>query len=87
MTELTKKASSTVFILGIFVLAILSVVGMVYLTQMAFSDKKQADGQFCGNTNTTQRNIARLAVVLYWIQFTWLVIGALLQNVWGVEVY
>ena len=77
-----KKTITAVFIVGLLVFAILSVIGMVYLSQMAFSDKKQDDGQCFGDTNTTERNIARLTIIVLWIQMAWIVIGSYLQSSW-----
>jgi hypothetical protein len=55
---------------------------MIYLSQMAFSDKKQTDGQYFGDTTETQRNIARLAMVVLWIQTAWILIGTFIEKVW-----
>ena len=46
MVVLVRKTVGTVFMIGLFILAILSVIGMIYLTQMAFSNKKQTDGKW-----------------------------------------
>jgi len=78
-----KKTIATVFLIGLLVLAILSVVGLVYLSQMAYSDDKLVNGQYCGNTNVTERNIARLAIIVLWLQFAWVVIGSFIQPIWS----
>lgn len=77
-----KKTGATVFIIGLLVLSILSILGLVYLSKMAFSDEKQADGTYCGNTSTTERNIARLAIVTLWLQLAWVVLGSFIKEVW-----
>lgn len=77
-----KKTVHTVFLLGLLVLAILSVVGLVYLSQMAYSDQKQVNGLYCGNTNATERNIARVAIVVLWLQFAWIVLGSFIRPIW-----
>ena len=69
-----QKSAMTVFIVGLLVLAVLSVVGLVYLSQMAFSDEVMQNGKYCGNTNTTERNISRLTIVLLWVQFAWILL-------------
>jgi hypothetical protein len=74
---------TSIFIIGLLIFAILSVIGLVYLTQMAYSDKRQDDGQYCGDTNTTERNIARLAVIVLWFQMAWIIVGSYLQSVWN----
>lgn len=80
--QLIKKTVSTIFVLGLLILAILSVLGLVYLSKMAYSDKRQIDGQYCGDTSQTERNIARLAILLLWIQFAWIIIGSFIQPIW-----
>jgi hypothetical protein len=82
MALLVKKTFLTVFMVGLLITAILALVGMIYLSQMAFSDKKQTDGQYFGDTTETQRNIARLAMVVLWIQTAWILIGTFIEKVW-----
>jgi hypothetical protein len=82
MAVYVKKTAITIFIIGLLVLTILSILGTVYLTKMAFSDEKRADGNYCGGTTTTERNIARLAIVTIWLQFSWIVIGSFIRPIW-----
>ena len=77
-----KRTATTAFILGLLTLTILSILGTVYLTKMAFSDDKGTDGTYCGRTTQTERNIARLAIVTIWLQFAWVVVGSFLQPIW-----
>lgn len=78
-----KKTLISVFIVGLLALAILSVIGLVFLTRMAYSEKPQIDGKSCGDTSTTERNIARLSVIILWLQFSWIIIGSFLQSTWA----
>jgi hypothetical protein len=80
--QILKKGAMTTFFIGLLITAVISVIGMVYLTQMAFSNEKLANGQYCGNTDTTQRNIARVGALVLWIQFAWIVLGSFIQPVW-----
>ena len=64
---------------GLLVLVILSILGTVYLTKMAFDSKPDETGMYPGNLNQTERNIARLAIIFLWVQFTWVVVGTLYQ--------
>lgn len=82
MAVLVKKTLTTVFLIGLLILAVLSVIGLVYLSQMAYSNDKTPDGKYCGGTTNTERNIARLSVIALWIQFAWIVLGSVLQPVW-----
>lgn len=77
-----KKTGTSIFIIGLLVLSVLSILGLVYLTKMAYSDKKQDNGNYCGDTTQTERNIARLAIIALWLQFTWIVIGSFIKEVW-----
>lgn len=76
-----KRTGQTVFIIGLLVLCILSIIGVVYLTKMAYNDKRLEDGSYCGATET-ERNIARITVVAIWIMFAWIIIGTTLKEVW-----
>ncbi|MBS0628538.1 MAG: hypothetical protein JSS09_10075 [Verrucomicrobia bacterium] len=49
---------------------------------MAYSDQKQVNGLYCGNTNATERNIARVAIVVLWLQFAWIVLGSFIRPIW-----
>jgi hypothetical protein len=80
--QLLVKSAHSIFIIGLLVFAILSAIGLVYLSQMAFTNKKDANGKYCGGLNETQRNIARLAVIALWVQFAWIVAGSTLQSIW-----
>jgi hypothetical protein len=82
MAKYVKKTVSTVFLIGLLVLAVMSVVGMVYLSQMAYSSTQQSDGKYCGGLTLSQRNIARLATIVLWIQFAWIILGSFLQPIW-----
>lgn len=80
--QIAKKTLTTVFLIGLLVLAILSVIGLVYLSQMAYTNDTDSDGRYCGGTSKTERNIARLAILALWLQFAWIVLGSVLQPVW-----
>jgi hypothetical protein len=82
MAIYVKKTAMTIFMIGLLVLTILSILGTVYLSKMAFSDEKRADGTYCGGVTETERNIARLAIVTIWVQFTWIVVGSFIRPIW-----
>jgi hypothetical protein len=82
MAVYVKKTAITIFIIGLLVLTILSILGTVYLSKMAFSNEKRSDGTYCGGISSTERNIARLATVLIWLQFVWIVIGSFIRPIW-----
>lgn len=76
---LAKKTVIGVFLTGLIILVILSILGTVYLTKMAFDSTPDQTGMYPGNLNQTERNIARLAIVFLWIQFVWIVAGTVYQ--------
>jgi len=78
-----KKTATTIFIIGLLILTILSILGTVYISKMTFTNQKQDDGTYCGGLTETERNIARLAIITIWIQFVWIVAGSFLQSVWA----
>jgi hypothetical protein len=84
MAVIVKKTAITIFLIGLLILTVLSIVGMVYLSKMAFNSEQQPDGNYCGNITSTERNIARIAVITVWLQFVWIVMGSLIQSVWSV---
>lgn len=83
MAIYVKKTVTTIFVIGLLALTILSILGTVYLSKMAFSNQKQADGTYCGGTTETERNISRLTIIMIWLQFGWIVVGSFLQPVWA----
>ena len=52
-----------VVIVGLFVIAILILVGMGYLTSVAFNKNKWED------LTTAQKDFARMAMVFFWMAF------------------
>lgn len=78
----TKGTLATIFVVGLFVMAILSMLGMVYLSKMAYSPQKQPNGQYVGNLSETERNIARFSILVLWVLITWVVLGTFLQPLW-----
>lgn len=65
-----------VFIVGIIVLSVMSIIGLVYITKMSFS----SDTDVCGKVTKTGKGLARLTVILLWIQITWVIFGAIIQH-------
>ena len=80
---IAKKLTLSIFVIGLLVMAILSVLGLVYLSKMAFNDQANPDGTYCAGTSTTERNIARLAIITLWIQFFWILLGQFLNGIWS----
>ena len=54
--------------MGVITLNVLGVLGLVYLTKMSFSPPEDK----CGEVTKTEKNIARMTVVLLWIQVVWI---------------
>ena len=68
----------TIFMIGIIVLSVMSILGLVYITKMSFSP----DTDRCGKVTKTEKSISRLTVILLWIQISWIVLGAIIQTIW-----
>lgn len=83
MAKYICRVGSTLFISGLLVLAVLSVIGMVYLSQMVFSKDKLPSGNYCGNLTETQRNIARISMIALWLQFAWIILGSFYERIWS----
>ncbi len=77
MTDILRSTIYIVVILGLLVLSILSVVGLVYITQFAFKSKDMGKDQKCIKLSSFKMKLARLTVVLLWIQIGLMVLGAL----------
>ena len=77
-----KKTAKTVFLIGIITISVLSVLGLVYLTKMSFSPLEDK----CGKVTKTEKNIARMTVVLLWIQVAWVLFGSIIQTIWFGEI-
>jgi len=71
-------AVKTIFMVGIIVLSMISVLGLVYITKLSFSP----DTDECGKVSKTEKGIARLTAVLLWIQIVWIVFGSIIQTIW-----
>lgn len=67
---------------GILVIAVLSLVGMSYLTQYSFSSDK-VDGQYCVKMTETQRNLTRMGVIFVWITLALIIVSSILNLVMG----
>ena len=72
------KTVHSIFIVGLLALAIVSVIGLVYLSQMAFDKNVK-----CGDLNHTQHNIAKVSIVVLWLQFVWIILGTYIQDIWS----
>lgn len=68
----------TVFIVGIIVFSMISILGLIYITKLSFSP----DNDKCGKVTKTEKGIARLTTVLLWIQILWVVLGVIIQTIW-----
>ena len=67
----------TVFIVGIIVFSMISILGLIYITKLSFS----TDNNKCGKLTKTEKGIARLTTVLLWIQILWVVLGVIIQTI------
>ena len=72
-----KNTTTTFFLVGIITLSVLSVLGLVYLTKMSFSPIEDK----CGKVTKTEKNIARMTVVLLWIQIALVLVGSVVQTI------
>lgn len=81
MAVYVKKSAIGIFLIGLLVLAIMSLLGMVYMTKMAFNNDVQTDGKYCGQLTETERNIARLSILSIWGLLTWVIIGSAFKSV------
>ena len=58
-----------VFTLGMIALAVVSLIGLVYLTKFSFSSNRPSDSdQYCVKMSSTERQLSQVTVVLAWIQ-------------------
>lgn len=80
MAVYVKKAAIGIFLMGLLVLSILSLLGMVYMTKMAFNNDVQVDGKYCGDLTETERNIARLSLLSVWCLIAWVVVGSAFKS-------
>jgi hypothetical protein len=69
--------------IGMLVLSVLSIIGLVYLTQIVFNAKIVKEGDTSTATitglNQTKFNIAKVTVILLWVNLTLVVISTILQ--------
>ncbi len=68
----------TIFMVGIVVLSMMSILGLIFITKLSFSP----DDDKCGKVTKTEKGIARLTTVLLWIQIGWIVLGSVMQTIW-----
>ena len=68
----------TMFMVGIIVISMLSIVGLIYITKLSFSPYSDK----CGKVTKTEKGMARLTVVLLWLQILWIVLGTIIQTIW-----
>lgn len=73
--EYAKKTVQTVFLVGLLVLVILSVLGTIYLSKMAWDKSGK-----CGSLSTNEKNIAKLTTIAIWLLFAWIVLGTFLKD-------
>lgn len=62
----------TIYFSGIITLSMLSILGLIYITKMTFSNT-------C-NLKHTEKNIARMTSIILWIQILWILVGGILQE-------
>lgn len=76
MAVYAKKSGLSIFMAGILVLVILSILGLVYLTRIAFEN-----GYYNSMTNA-EKGIARISILALWLLVGWVVLGSELKNIW-----
>lgn len=68
----TQKTVVTVFIIGMLVFTILTLLGQVFLTKLAFKKHNEPD-----NITPAELSLAKLAAVMIWVQTIWIIAGVL----------
>jgi vacuolar-type H+-ATPase subunit I/STV1 len=63
-----------IFILGILIFSVMSILGMIYLTKVTFTDKK---------ITKTENNITKITIILLWSQISLIILGTLIQTIYG----
>jgi competence protein ComGC len=71
-----SSAVAVVIAVSMLVLSVLSLVGLGYLTKYTFSAQRDGDREYVKVT-MTERNLARLTVVLLWISVAFSLIASI----------
>ena len=77
--SLAIKSISAIILIGIFVMNLLAVIGMGYLTKFSFHNDNKVLGQptnvRCVILTNAQLGFTKLSVVLFWIGFIVMILG------------
>lgn len=66
-----------VFSIGLIVLAILAIIGLIFLTPVAFGSKNY------DQLSQTQKNLMRLFIILIWISVVFSILSAIVMIATG----
>lgn len=81
--SLAVKSITAIIMIGIFVMNLLAVIGMGYLTKFSFHSEKPPclidlpDDTRCITLTNTQLGFTKLSVVLFWIGFVVMILGGI----------
>lgn len=63
-----------IFILGILIFSVMSILGLIYLTQITFLNKK---------ISKTENNVTKITIILLWLQISFIILGTILNTMYG----
>ena len=69
----------TIYYTGIVTLASINILGLIYISKTIFSNE-------CNNT-ITEKNISRFTVVILWFLICWIILGAVIKEIWFKSVF
>ena len=79
--SLAIKSISAIILIGIFVMNLLAVIGMGYLTKISFHNDNKVLGVKtdlrCVTLTNAQLGFTKLSVVLFWIGFIVMILGGM----------
>ena len=81
--SLAVKSITAIIMIGIFVMNLLAVIGMGYLTKFSFSNEKPVtviplpNDVRCVTLTNTQLGFTKLSVVLFWIGLVVMILGGI----------
>lgn len=81
--SLAVKSITAIIMIGIFVMNLLAVIGMGYLTKFSFSNEKPPtvlqleDNWRCVKLTNTQLGFTKLSVILFWIGLVVMILGGI----------
>jgi len=71
--------SKTIYYTGILTLSALSILGLIYISKTVYSRKCRA--------SKIENNISRMTIVLLWTLISWVIFGAIIQQIWFTNIF